>query len=72
MPRIGVRLEAMRGISPIPAACGYQTIWLNRHLSAVSRSACRAPNGKYGRREQRHSTTLIYARIAISEPTKTT
>ncbi|CAB0029882.1 unnamed protein product [Trichogramma brassicae] len=31
----------------------------------LSRSACRAPNGKYGRREQRHSALLIYARIAI-------
>ncbi|CAB0032071.1 unnamed protein product, partial [Trichogramma brassicae] len=29
------------------------------------KSACRAPNVKYGRREQRHSTLLIYARIAI-------
>ncbi|CAB0032320.1 unnamed protein product, partial [Trichogramma brassicae] len=37
-----------------------------RHLYWMhTQSACRAPNGKYGRREQRHSTLLTYARIAI-------
>ncbi|CAB0040345.1 unnamed protein product, partial [Trichogramma brassicae] len=41
------------------------SIKLSKYNKSTSRSACRAPNGKYGRREQRHFTLFIYARIAI-------
>ncbi|CAB0031508.1 unnamed protein product, partial [Trichogramma brassicae] len=41
-------------------------------ISKQSRSACRALNGKHGRREQHHFTLLIYTRITICGPAKTT
>ncbi|CAB0038696.1 unnamed protein product [Trichogramma brassicae] len=61
-----------RGASQLKSTHVTKLIAYNRESTILSRSACRAPNGKYGRQDQRHSPLLIYARIAISEPAKTT
>ncbi|CAB0043699.1 unnamed protein product [Trichogramma brassicae] len=48
-----------------PRPIGLESRLQRQARGGASRSTCRVPNGKYGRREQRHSTLLIYARIAI-------